>query len=212
MAERANPKITGFQNRINFRWRKKIIPWISIKRSPYREALLWRYKWVNNYCNGKDVLDVPCGMGWGTSLLKGYRSITGVDISSEAIQEASKRYGKKAQFLIGSMESLNFQNSSFDLIVCLEGIEHVPTEVGESFLQEAKRILRPEGEILLSSPYCKNGKHSGNPYHIYEYQPHEIKELIEKYFEIESVHKKEVDILTVDYIRAKKIANTAEKR
>ena len=59
-------------------------------------------------------------------------------------------------------------------------------------------------ENFLSSPYCKTGEHSGNPYHIHEYQPQEIQQLIKQYFEIESIKVKEVDILTVDYIMARK--------
>ena len=204
MAERAHPDYEGFQNKIQIRWRKRIIPWVTIKKSPFREALISRYKWVQQSCRGRDVLDIPCGMGWGTSFLRGYKSLTGIDISEEAIQEAKKRYGKKAEFRVGSMDSLSFPDNSFDIVVCLEGIEHVPCEVGRTFLKEANRILRENGYLFLSSPSCRNGEHSGNEFHIYEYQPQEIEELLSAWFNIEAVKERDVGKLLVHYFKCRK--------
>jgi ubiquinone/menaquinone biosynthesis C-methylase UbiE len=150
------------------------------------------------------VLDVPCGMGWGTSLISGPRSLTGVDLNADAIAEANGRYGRKAKFLVGDMGRLEFPDSSLDVICCLEGIEHVPVEVGQSFLRESARVLRPEGTLLLSSPYCRTKSHSGNPFHIHEYQPEEIKDAVSKYLLVEDVITKDVDDLTVLYLRCRR--------
>lgn len=205
MAERAHPDLPGFRDKWNFHLRKGIVPWISIQRSPYREAFLWRYKWVNAYCKGQDVLDIPCGMGWGTSLLKDCRSRTGIDISNEAIVEARQRYGNlQTRFLVGNMEKLELDDYSFDIVVCLEGIEHVAPEVGEAFIAEAARVLRPEGKLFLSSPYCRTKAHSGNPYHIKEYRPDELKALVETHFNFVETIERDVDDLTVSYIQAKR--------
>ena len=88
-------------------------------------------------------------MGWGTSLINGAKRITGVDISEEAVAEANRRYGNLATFKIGDMCNLDFEDESFDVISCLEGIEHVPMEIGEMFLKESERLLRPDGILLL---------------------------------------------------------------
>ena len=206
MSERAHPDDPCFRDRVSFRLRRGIVPWIEIERNPYKVAFLWRYKWVSDYCTGKDVLDVPCGMGWGTSQIRGAKSLVGLDLSEEAIGEANRRYGTLARFQCGDMARLEFGDSSFDVVACLEGIEHVPVEIGRCFLKESERTLRPDGLLLLSSPYCRTMKHSGNPFHIHEYQPEEIHALVSEFFAIETVTTQEVDIMKVLYMRCRKVA------
>jgi 2-polyprenyl-3-methyl-5-hydroxy-6-metoxy-1,4-benzoquinol methylase len=207
MSERAHPDDPNFHDRWDFRLRRGIIPSFRKHPNPYRAAFMWRYRWASQYCRGKDVLDVPCGMGWGTSLISGPRSLTGVDLNADAITEANGRYGRKAKFVVGDMGRLEFADASFDVICCLEGIEHVPVEVGHSFLRESSRVLRPEGTLLLSSPYCHTKPHSGNPFHIHEYQPDEIKGAVGKSFFVEDVITRDVDNLTVLYLRCRRKAS-----
>jgi 2-polyprenyl-3-methyl-5-hydroxy-6-metoxy-1,4-benzoquinol methylase len=204
MGERAHPDDPCFHDRVSFRLRRGIVPWIQIQRSPYRAAFFRRYKWVSEYCAGKDVLDVPCGMGWGTSQIRKAKSLVGVDLSEDAIREANRRYGTLAQFHCGDMARLDFPDSSFDVVVCLEGIEHVPVEVGRCFLKEGERTLRPGGLLLLSSPYCRTMEHSGNPFHIHEYQSNEIQALVSELFVIENIFTQDIDIMRVLYIRCRK--------
>jgi ubiquinone/menaquinone biosynthesis C-methylase UbiE len=181
-----------------------VIPWIKKNESPYRTAFFWRYKWVSSVCKDKDVIDVPCGMGWGTSLIVGAKSVTGFDLSAEAIAEAKTRYNRHASFAVADMASLPLLDASCDVVCCLEGIEHVPLDVGSAFLREARRVLRDRGLLMISSPYCRTKPHSGNPYHIYEYKPQEIRTLLSKYFIIEDEASRNVDIMTVLYLRCRK--------
>jgi O-antigen biosynthesis protein len=203
MAERAHPDEPGFQEAWRLRRFLGVIPYWG-RKNPYREAFMWRYAWVSRHSLGKDVVDIPCGMGWGTSLIRGARSLTGLDISAEAIVEARERYGEHADFEVGDMSHVGVGDRCCDVLSCLEGIEHVPVEVGEKFLAEAHRILRPNGLMLLSSPYCRMKAHSGNPYHIHEYRPDEIRSKVSKYFHIERVETRDVDDLTVLYLTCRK--------
>ena len=204
MAERAHPDENGFQDHWVFRLRKGFFPWWTKYRSPYKAAFYWRYNWVNKYCKGVDVIDIPCGMGWGTSLISQAQSLTGFDLCADAIAEAQKRYGSKADFEVGDMCKLSRHDASVDVVCCLEGIEHVPRDVGRAFLAEAFRVLRPRGLLLLSSPYCRTKPHSGNPYHIHEYQPDEIQSLLSEFFSIEECVSRDVDIITVLYLKCRK--------
>ena len=95
------------------------------------------------------------------------------------------------------MQRLNFAEASFDLVACLEGIEHVPVEIGQKFIKESYRVLRPNGLLMLTSPFMKNKQHSGNPYHVHEYQPDELQAALEKVFHIEDVIYRQVAKLTV---------------
>ena len=69
-----------------------------------------------------------------------------MDIDAASIQEATCRYGINAKFLQGDMACLNFATASFDLVCCLEGIEHVPVEIGSRFLSETARV-----SVLMAS-------------------------------------------------------------
>lgn len=197
MAERANPDDMGFQTKWKIHWLYGFLPIPKKQENPYREALFWRYKVVSEKCKGKDVIDIPCGMGWGTSMLKDCKSLIGIDISAEAVEDAKARYGSIADFRVGSMEKLQIDDSTIDLISCLEGFEHVDPKVGLSFINECRRILRPGGELIMSSPHCNDAVHSGNPYHIKEYLPEEVREIVSPFFEIISEESRVVDNLTV---------------
>jgi ubiquinone/menaquinone biosynthesis C-methylase UbiE len=126
--------------------------------------------------------------------------LVGVDVSSEAIREARQRYGSSARFLVGNMTHLEFSAASFDVVVCLEGIEHIPREAGEIFVGECQRVLRPGGRLLVSSPYAEGQVHSGNPFHLHEYPPEEIHELVRGCFEVEETLTRAVDKMRVLYL------------
>ena len=204
MSERAHPDDPGFQMKWKLHFWKGIIPWMQRHSSPYRDAFLWRHSFVNEYCTGLNVLDIPCGMGWGTSLLTECRSVTGIDISYQAIEEAKSRYGVKAQFVVGNMDRLCFPERVFDLICCLEGIEHVSGEIAKAFITECHRVLHPKGLLIISSPHCATCAHSGNPHHVKEYMPEELKDLLNPFFEIISQHSRPVDNMIVSIFVAEK--------
>lgn len=207
MAERAHPDDPAFRPApaVRFRLRRGFIPWISLNsRNPFRDAFLARYEWVCQHASGKRVLDVPCGMGWGTSLIRGAAELVGVDLDAASIDEARQRYGSLATFQPGDMSRLDFEAGRFDLVCCLEGIEHVPLDVGEAFLSESARVLAPGGMLLLSSPHCPGKAHSGNPFHIHEYLPDEIKAKVSRWFRIDESFERPVGNLIVTYIRATK--------
>lgn len=177
--ERAHPDSDGFRRRLRLRRLWRFMPVLRWESTPYRDALLWRYAIVQDYVRRRAVVDVPCGMGWGSSLLRGYDSLVGVDISESAVAEANSRYAnRKRSFQVGNMGALQFGDNSVDVVSCLEGIEHVDTATAAAFVGECARILRTEGTLVISSPYRKDGKHSGNPWHLHEYQPDELRSLL----------------------------------
>lgn len=181
MAERAHPDDPGFQDR-----------WFGLKKSRYKKKLFERYRFCLPYIQGKEqVLDVPSGVGWGTSLLKGARNIIGMDISQEAVDFANKHYRRfGCEFIQGDMKFLPFPNSHFEVIVCLEGFEHVSASTGRQFLCEAQRVLIPGGILLMTCPVLNDlGQSTGNPYHVHEYQEKELIDLVNSFFRILSLER-----------------------
>ncbi|WP_455380534.1 class I SAM-dependent methyltransferase [Acidihalobacter prosperus] len=173
MAERAHPDDPGFHDHL----------WGLIK-NPYKRLLYERYAFCNRHIANKHILDIPCGVGWGTSLLQGAASIIGVDIHPDAIEYANIHYARtNISFEIGDMKSLRFEQDTFDVILCLEGFEHVNKDVGMSFLSATRRILKDGGLIIMTCPVIPaGGSHSGNPHHLVEYHEDDFIELINEYF------------------------------
>ena len=95
MCERADPEEKGFKDR-----------WFGFVKNKYKANLIRRYSFCNAYIKDKVVLDIPCGMGWGTSILKGYKKAYGIDINEEAVERARRRY-KGITFLQGSLEEFS---------------------------------------------------------------------------------------------------------
>jgi len=173
MAERAYPEELAYVN-----------------KTKYYYVFIERYKFGVKYTKDKIVLDVPCGSGWGTSLIDNANEVYGVDISLDAIQYARSHF--KGIFSQGSMCKLLFEDNKFDVALCFEGIEHITKEEGVIFINEIKRVVKRDGLIVGSVPILnKNGEDTGNPYHKFEYPEDYLRILLEENFKItEYINKK----------------------
>ena len=180
MAERAHPEDRGFQDR-----------WFGLKKSRYKQKLYERYGYCNLYIKGKTVLDIPCGTGWGTSLLKGASRITGIDISEEAITYAREHYERSdRRYVTGAMESIPLQENDVEVLICLEGFEHVTQTVGKLFIEEAKRVLIDGGVLIMTCPVLnERGETTGNPYHLCEYDERELVVILNDNFRIQNLER-----------------------
>jgi SAM-dependent methyltransferase len=94
-----------------------------------------------------DVLDAGCGGGATTDSLAKYGNVTGLELEEVAVEYAHERGRNVIQ---GSIETLPFENGSFDLVLALDVIEHLPNDL--QALQELHRVLRPEGRLLVTVP------------------------------------------------------------
>lgn len=144
-----------------------------------------RYAVVLDVIKGKEVLDVACGEGYGSYLMADVaRTVVGVDISDEAVHHASSLYDKRnLKFVQASAINLKFPDDSFDVVVSFETIEHL-AEQGE-MLSEIKRVLRPNGIFVISSPnrpiYSEeSGEH--NEFHVKELDFQELDTLLRSRF------------------------------
>jgi len=147
-----------------------------------------RYYFVLNQIDleGKVVLDIACGEGYGANILSGKAKLVyGVDISSETIDHARKAYFKeKIKFLVASVASVPLEDKSVDIVVSFETIEHHNQHI--QMMQEIKRVLKYDGILIISSPnkgyYEKYYPGFINEYHVKELYQEEFKNLIKQYF------------------------------
>lgn len=138
-----------------------------------------RYAMVAPFVQGKRVLDISCGTGYGTQFiaLQGAREVVGVDVDQTSIDFASKYYQHPHVSYLQSdahyVQSL--EDASFDLIVSFETIEHL--QHPRQFLLEVRRLLKPNGQLFLSCPNDYRVSPWISPYHLHRFRFSEFRDL-----------------------------------
>lgn len=144
-----------------------------------------RYKFASNFIGPNDkVLDGACGSGYGSAILSvNGANVLGIDVNNEVIKFANQHYLKKSiEFMVNDIEKLRFPNASFDAVVSLETLEHLPNATCQKYLQNIASWLKPKGILVASSPMLryKDGKpYITSPYHINELPKDELLAMFE---------------------------------
>jgi SAM-dependent methyltransferase len=94
------------------------------------------------------VLDAGCGSGRTLEELVDYGEVHGVELDPDAAEMARGRGRGEVQ--VGRLEELPWPDRSFDLITCLDVIEHTPDD--RATLRELRRVCRPAGWLLVTVP------------------------------------------------------------
>jgi SAM-dependent methyltransferase len=139
------------------------------------------------YATGRDVLDLGCNTGYGTlDFVDVARRVVGIDVSPRAIDLARARAGaENAEFRVVDGIQLPFPDASFDLVTSFQVLEHIADPV--PFLAEIRRVLRPGGTALLTTPNAAirldPGMKPWNRFHVREYTATELRELLQHAFQ-----------------------------
>ncbi len=151
---------------------------------------LHRYALTFDYIKDKDVIDIACGEGYGSFLMSNYaKNVKGIDINNDVIENAKIKYKKdNLDFLQGTVANIPLQDSSIDVIVSFETIEHITMH--DEMMREIKRVLKPDGLLIISSPDKKNYSDKrgfNNKFHVKELYLEEFENLIKKYFKYDKM-------------------------
>jgi SAM-dependent methyltransferase len=146
---------------------------------------LHRYLLAREWCRDKDVLDVASGEGYGTALLAQVaRSAIGVEIAPDAVGHASEAYrAANLRYVAGDARVIPCADAAFDVVTSFETIEHFAEQ--NRFLDEVRRVLRPGGQLIISTPDRDNYSPSespANPYHVRELTAVEFDALLRTHF------------------------------
>ncbi|MGR3912463.1 MAG: class I SAM-dependent methyltransferase [Candidatus Rhabdochlamydia sp.] len=122
------------------------------------------YKKVISFLeNGQDrrILEVGCGRGHGVHLMLNYGfNPMGIDAVPSQISLCKDNYPQEAhRFIQGYAADTSFSDESFDGIITLEAAQHFPDF--EAFIKESYRILKPNGELIISTFFFTG--YSSNP-------------------------------------------------
>jgi SAM-dependent methyltransferase len=97
---------------------------------------------------GARILDAGCGSGRTLLELERFGEVAGIELNPEAAAHAQECGDFDVR--LGRLEELPWDSSSFDLITCLDVVEHVPDDV--LALRELRRVSRPGGWLLVTVP------------------------------------------------------------
>jgi 2-polyprenyl-6-hydroxyphenyl methylase/3-demethylubiquinone-9 3-methyltransferase len=104
--------------------------------------------------NGKRVVDVGCGGGiLSESMAQRGAEVTGIDLGEKALKVAQLHKlesGAKVDYRLVSVEALAAeQPASFDVVTCMEMLEHVPDP--EAIVAACARLVKPGGRVFFST-------------------------------------------------------------
>ena len=143
-----------------------------------------RYRFAESLASGRSVLDLGCGVGYGSALLAAKaEQVYALDNSLGALTSGRQGHSN-IRFLQGDGAALPLRDNSIDVVVAFEVIEHL--EHWAEMLSEAARVLKADGQLLVSTPnrvYYQASRSEPNPFHVHEFDFPEFEAALEKEFQ-----------------------------
>jgi SAM-dependent methyltransferase len=138
------------------------------------------YRALVPYCAGAVVLEAGCGEGYGADLLAGAaRLVCGLDYDALTATHVGKAY-PRVRAVRGNLAALPVRSSGVDVVANLQVVEHLWDQ--EGFLRECRRVLRPGGRLLVTTPnritFSPGRETPLNPFHTRELAAAELDELL----------------------------------
>jgi len=158
------------------------VPVMGIKAAP--EAVVERHlqRYVQavaeaqRHVTGGDWLDVACGSGYGSSVVKkaNPNSYHGVDYSPTAIEYAREVFGQNGTYQQADITDwVPAPLKWFDAVLCIETLEHLPRCRQRNFVVNSLNLLTVGGVMVITCPVGDGGQ-SANPWHEYEPTLHDL--------------------------------------
>lgn len=162
-----------------------------------------RYNSVVQLVKDKVVVDAACGEGYGTNILAQVaKSVTGVDISEEAVKHAKAKYGDRENitFLCESIAELSIPEKSVDVFVSFETLEHISEDLQKVFIKNVAKILKPDGILIISTPNKKvysDERNYHNEYHVHEFYHDEFVDFLKSEFSHYKIFHQMFDVMSI---------------
>jgi O-antigen biosynthesis protein len=145
---------------------------------------LHRYVFAEGLAQGRVVLDVACGSGYGAALLaRRADRVLAFDIERRAVSFLADKDVVNLDLVTARAEQVPLRSASVDLVTAFEVIEHV--QAPEQLVREVARVVRPDGIVLISTPnkaVYTDARAYRNPYHVKEFYGEELRDLLQRHF------------------------------
>lgn len=154
-------------------------------QSPFQVEIdhLSRYRFASGYVAGKTALDIACGAGYGSKMLKeaGATLVHGVELDQDTLNFAHGYQAEGLEYRFGNICTFTSE-IQYQVIVCLETIEH--TSNYQIALKNLYRLMVDGGLLVVSTPHRARGKtltdKPENPFHTQEFTTFELAEELTK--------------------------------
>ncbi|MBF5044742.1 MULTISPECIES: bifunctional 2-polyprenyl-6-hydroxyphenol methylase/3-demethylubiquinol 3-O-methyltransferase UbiG [Myxococcaceae] len=150
---------------------ERIIPELLSSENPLERTTLLthlqRYEFASGHVRARRVLDLACGVGYGSALLAkaGAAEVLGADLSSEAIAHAKRTYASENLSFVCADAFEFTPPAPFDVVVSLETIEHVADPA--RLFRRLVEMVAPGGMLIASVPTTLSS--DVNPYHLSDF-------------------------------------------
>ncbi len=163
---------------------ERCVPWTGDLQVVYEHY--HRYLLARPLVDGKRVLDLASGEGYGAALLaRTATEVLGLEIDPASVAHSTATYDVPGlSFVEGSMLDLGrFPDGSFEVVTCFEALEHVVEH--DELVAGVRRVLSGNGVFLTSTPdrlmYTEH-LHQHNPHHVRELSLDEFRVLLDGHF------------------------------
>ncbi|GEM_PF-802220 len=172
------------ENSIIYNWERGIPATHFMPIMGYRNIII-RYNIASKYISKYDeVLEAACGYGYGAAYLANKcLNVQALDLAEDNIKFAKECYSNSnISWNNGNVLELPYKDKSFNIYTSFETLEHLELDDVESYFREAKRVLKDNGRMIISTPNKTNRQNINNPFHIKEYTVEELNDILKKYF------------------------------
>ena len=147
-----------------------------------------RYFFASRFAQGKRILDIGCGEGYGSAFLsQSADAVVGIDRDEAIIDHARKKYSSipNLTFKVGNCQDAPNDTGSFDMVVSFELLEHLDLDDQVRFLNSVRQRLAPDGLFIVSSP--EKNEYAAtypvkNEFHKHELTVLELKTFLDSFF------------------------------
>lgn len=152
-----------------------------------------RYYFLGLFLRPKcSLLDFPCGSGYGAEILREFNIYyEGRDKCPYTIEYAKRNYGnKKTSFICDDLEEPNIPPKYYDVIACIEGLEHIQKTSQIKLIERFYHGLVPKGTLIITSPEPSNnksGESKDNSYHLWELTKEDLLNLLYVFFKKDNI-------------------------
>ena len=129
------------------------------------------------------AVDLASGSGYGVSMLaESFKAVVAIDLADASLTQLSSL--PRTHRVRANAARIPLCDSSADLVIAFQLLEHVDVDTGAAVLREMRRVLRPGGIGFCTTPNANlrllPGQEPWNPYHVVEYRPDSIRALCDR--------------------------------
>lgn len=140
---------------------------------------------------GMRVLDFPCGSGYGYQYLSKNAVYEGMDNDRATIYYCCNLYHNSLKtFMERDLKNPKLEKGKYDLIACIEGLEHIEEDFQDMLILDFHKALKPGGLLVVTTPEAnESGPNKNNKFHLWERTERDFMKALSEAFEDITIFK-----------------------